>query len=269
MKKNNYKIFFGFNKEPFSQELSVKEMLQTKSMLGVKERLLYAIELGAAAVITGDIGSGKSTALRFAMSTLHPAEYQLLHIVSTSGSIAELYKQICAALAIEIKTSSKALLTQLIRSAIVELNQTKQKPVLIIDEASLLRVEVLAELHTITQFFGDSKPILPIIMAGQNNLIDNLMFRQSKALASRVVARSHMEPLDEQELKGYLDHHLNIAGCRVNLFLEQAVTAIFQASGGILRKTNNLARGALISAASDKQSVVSADHVRIASSELF
>jgi type II secretory pathway predicted ATPase ExeA len=75
-----------------------------------------------------------------------------------------------------MKGSSKAALTRIIRSCLVELTQKKQKPVLIIDEASILRLDVFTELHTITQFEGDSKPILPIVLAGQNNLIDNLMF---------------------------------------------------------------------------------------------
>jgi general secretion pathway protein A len=72
-----------------------------------------------------------------------------------------------------------------------------------------------------------------MILAGQNNLIDNLMFRQSRPLASRVVARGHMEALNIDEMGMYLQHHLDIAGCKQNLFSEQAVTAIQQGSGGL------------------------------------
>ncbi len=218
---------------------------------------------------TGDVGSGKSSALRFASSTLHPSEYRILYITATSGTIAEIYKQICYSLDVEIKGSSKAVLTRVIRSCLIELTQKKQKPVLIIDEASILRLDVFTELHTITQFEGDSKPVLPIILAGQNNLIDNLMFRQSRALASRIVARGHLEALNLQDMELYLQHHLNIAGCKQNIFSEQAVTAIHQGSGGLLRRANNLARGSLMAAASEKCNVVSAEHVRIASTEII
>ncbi|MEK6699393.1 MAG: hypothetical protein AABZ10_10195 [Nitrospirota bacterium] len=128
---------------------------------------------------------------------------------------------------------------------------------------------MFTELHTITQFEGDSRPILPIILAGRNNLLDNLTFRQAKSLASRVVARGHLEALDQSEMCAYLTHHLDIAGVKQNLFADQAVTAIHQGSGGLLRRATNLARGALIAAAAEKCNIVSADHVRVASTEIL
>lgn len=267
--KNQYRLFFGFQREPFSQDIRVEEMLQSQGVAGVKERFLYAVDIGAIAVITGDVGSGKSSALRFASAGLHPSEYRLLYITATSGTIAELYKQICYCLDVEMKGSSKAMLTRIIRTCLMELIQKKQKPVLVIDEASILRLDVFTELHTVTQFEGDSKPLLPIILAGQNNLLDNLMFRQSRALASRIVARGHLESLSLQEMELYLQHHISIAGCKHSIFAEQAVTAIHQGSGGLLRRANNLARGSLMAAAIEKCPVVSAEHVRIASTEII
>jgi len=266
---DHYRIFFGFQKEPFAQDIRVEDMMKSPSVKGVKERFLYTVKLAAVAVITGDVGSGKSSALRYASSTLHPSEYRILSVTATSGTILELYRQICQAIGIEARTSSKAVLTKLIRGSLLELTGKKQKPVLIIDEASLIRLDVFAELHTLAQFEGDSRPVLPVVLAGQNNLMDNLMFRQSRPLASRVVARSHMEALTNEEVGQYLQHHLRIAGCKQNLFAEQAITAIHQGSGGLLRRANNLARGALMAAAIEKSSVVSAEHVRIASTEII
>jgi type II secretory pathway predicted ATPase ExeA len=132
-----------------------------------------------------------------------------------------------------------------------------------------LRLDVFAELHTICQFDGDSKPILPIILAGQNNLVDLLLYRTSLPLSSRIVARSHLEGVTRQDMLNYLIHHLKIAGLSHNLFTEDAITAIHQGSGGIFRKANHLARGALVAAANDKAQQVSAEHVRIASTELL
>jgi type II secretory pathway predicted ATPase ExeA len=266
---DRYKVYFGFSKEPFSNEIRAEDMLETQGLTGVKERFMYTIRLGAIALVTGDIGSGKSCALRFASKSLHPSEYRIIYITATSGSIIELYKQICYELDVNIKGSSKAFLTRIIRTTVNDIRQTKQKPVLIIDEASILRLEVFSELHTIVQFEADSKSFLPIILAGQNNLIDNLMFRNSKPLASRVVARAQMETLKIDEMVLYLTHHLNIAGCKQNLFSEQAVTAIHQGSGGLLRRANNLARGSLVAAALDSSDLVSPEHVRIASTEII
>ena len=109
--------------------------------------------------------------------------------------------------------------------------EKRMKIILIIDEASLMRLEVFAELHTICQFEKDSKPWLPVILAGQNSLIDKLTWRSSQPLASRVVAKSHLQGVDIKGMKDYLKHHLSIAGIDQMLFNETAVTAIQQGSG--------------------------------------
>jgi general secretion pathway protein A len=265
-----YRNFFGFSREPFSSELNVQEILKTEAVLALADRVDYAIRLGAMAMITGELGSGKSTALRFAISHLHPSEYRLLWVTAGGGSILELYRQIAWELEVETNAYSRAALTRIIRKSLLELVLgKKQKVVLLIDEASLLRLEVFAELHTLTQFEGDSKAILPMILAGQNNLLDKLYWRTSLPLSSRVVARSHLEGVNRQGMEEYLNHHLSIAGLRHSIFSEQAVTAIHQGSGGLFRKSNHLARGALIAAATDKCQQVSAEHVRLASTELI
>lgn len=115
----------------------------------------------------------------------------------------------------------------------------------------------------------DSNPVLPIIQAGQNNLLDELMFHVSRPLASRVIGRSHMEGLKLKDMVGYIKHHLEVAGIKEQLFAEEAVLAIHQGSGGLLRRANLLAKGALIAAAHEHCKVVSAEHVRVASTEII
>jgi type II secretory pathway predicted ATPase ExeA len=169
---------------------------------------------------------------------------------------------------VETKSFSRAALLRIIRHGIYELVNKKIQPLLIIDEASLLRLEVFAELHTLCQFEGDSKPHLPLILAGQNNLVDLLQYRSSLPLSSRIVARSHLEGIDLDQIQHYLAHHLAIAGVKTQLFSPPAITAIQQGSAGLLRRANHLARGALIAAANEKCQQVSADHVRLAATEL-
>ena len=265
-----YRTFFGLSREPFSSELKVDEILKTDAVLAVADRVDYAVRLGAMALITGEVGSGKSTALRFATSRLHPSEYRLIWVTAGGGSILELYRQIAWELEIETPSYGRASLTRVIRKSILDLVLgKKQKVVLLIDEASLLRLEVFAELHTLTQFDGDSKPLLPLLLAGQNNLLDKLYWRTSLPLSSRVVARNHLEGVDRQGMEDYLNHHLRLAGLTHSVFSEQAITAIQQGSGGLFRKANHLARGALIAATTEKCQQVSAEHVRLASTELI
>ena len=266
----SYRTFFGFTREPFSSDLPLNEILQTQELLAVKERFDYALRIGAMALVTGDIGSGKSTALRYVMGQLHPSEYATFYLTASSGSILELYRQILAELGLQYTGASRATLTKVIKREIQDLVLGKKmKLALVIDEASLLRLDVFQELHTLTQFERDSKPYLPIVLAGQSHLIDKLSYRTSQPLASRIVARSHLEGVSRQDMELYIRHHLSIAGVKKNPFDQAALTAIHQGSGGIFRKANHLAAGALIAAAKQQCATITADHVRLASTEVF
>jgi general secretion pathway protein A len=265
-----YRAFFGLAREPFTADLDLDAILQTEDLLAVHERIQYTVRLGAIALVTGEVGAGKSTALRWATGQLHPSKYRTLWITASSGSILEVYRQLLAELDINTASSSRAVLTGKIREQIANLVGTKkQQPLLIIDEASLLRLDVFTELHTLTQFEGDCKPWLPIVLSGQNNLADNLLYRTAMPLASRIVARSHLPAVNREGMTAYITHHLRIAGLKNSPFEDAAITAIHQGSGGLFRKANHLARGALFAAAGEKSQTVTAEHVRLASSELF
>lgn len=266
----NYHAFFGFTKEPCRSDLAPEEVMETEGLVSVKKRFDYALRLGGVAVITGEIGSGKSTALRYAMSTLHPSAYLPLYVTATTGSILELYRQIADALCLNLSSNSKVIMTREIKKEIVQQVKDKRiRPVLVVDEASLLRLEVFQELHTLCQFHQDSAPYLTLILSGLASLVDKMMYRTSEPLASRVITRTHLESLDLDGMGQYLRHHAKIAGLANSPFDENAVIAIHQGSGGLLRKANHLARGAFIAAADAKSLTVTMDHVQLASTEIF
>jgi type II secretory pathway predicted ATPase ExeA len=264
----NYKNYFGLQTEPFSQEIKTEQLYPMLSQEATAQRIQYAIALGAICVITGEVGSGKSTTLRYAQSLLHPSLYRIIPVIASTGSTIEIFRQICHALDVECKSLSIAVLLKMIRGIITEITQRKQIPVLIIDEAQLMRLDIFAQLHTINQFEMDSKPLMPIILAGQNNLIDKLIYHTSRPLASRVVGRGHLEGLNLKDMAGYLRHHLEIAGIKEQLFSDEAVLAIHQGAGGLLRKANLLAKGSLVAAAKEKCNTISPEHVRVASTEI-
>jgi type II secretory pathway predicted ATPase ExeA len=258
------------SREAFPTDINVKDILETQDIAAIKERFDYTVRLGAVATVTGEVGSGKSTALRYVISKLHPSEYKTVWVTACSGSILEFYRLVLAEFGIHMAGSQKAIMVRLIKKAVREvICEKKMKIVLIVDEASLLRLEVFAEIHTITVFEQDSRPWLPIVLTGRSNLIDKLMYQTSAPLASRIVARSHMEPVSRQGMEQYLSHHLALTGVKTSLFDDAAITAIHQGSGGVFRKANHLARGALVAAANSQCTIVSADHVRLAATEIF
>lgn len=265
----SYRNYFGFSKEPFAQDIRIDDVYPIPGLQAATERFQYALGLGAVCLITGDVGSGKSTALRYAASKLHPSQYKVVSVIASTGSIIEIMRQLCNGFDIQSNSNSLAKLIHTLRTVIVEIAHRKQTPVLIIDEANLMRLEVFAQLHTLNQFDMDSRPLLSIILAGQNNLLDKLMFHTSRPLASRVIGRSHLQGLKHKDMAGYLKHHLEITGVSQQLFSDEAILAIHQGSGGLLRRANLLAKGSLIAAANEQCTVISAEHVRIASTEII
>lgn len=263
-----YGNHFGLQKDPFAQDIRIEDLYPLPGLQAATERFMYGLQLGAVSIVTGDVGSGKSTALRYASSKLHPSRYKVVSLVGSTGSMIDILRQLCSGFDVEGSSNSLAKLIRTLRSAITEITRRKQIPVLIIDEASLLRVEIFAQLHAVSQFDMDSKPLLPMVLAGQNNLLDKLMYHTSRPLASRIIGRSHLEGLRHKDMAGYIRHHLQIAGVKEQLFAEEAILAIHQGSGGLLRRANLLAKGALIAAAHEKCTVVSAEHVRMASTEV-
>jgi Type II secretory pathway, component ExeA (predicted ATPase) len=260
---------WGLSREPFAQDLPVKDLFPLPGLAPFIDRFDYAVAQGLSTVITGDVGSGKSTSLRAAADRLHPSQYRVISLVATTGSLMELLRQVCIALGDPPSSNSIAKMTALVRSLFLDIRGKKQIPVLLIDEAHLLRLDVFDQLHTVAQADFDSRTLVPIVLSGQISLIDKLLFHTSKPFASRVVGRSHMEALQRDHMADYLAHHVAVAGGTSPLFAADAVTAIHQSSGGMLRRAGNLARGALMAAAIERCPIATAEHVRIASTEIL
>lgn len=260
---------FGLSGEPFRQDIPTDKLFPLPGLTAFLERFDYALHLGAATVITGEVGTGKSTSLRAATARLHPSQYTVITVVATTGGVLELLKQISLELGAPQISASLARLTKSIRDMLSNLTAKKQRPVLVVDEAHLVRIEVFAQLHALMQLPYDEKTLMPLVLAGQNILIDRLLYHTSQPFASRIVGRTLLAGLSREDMHSYLDHHLKIVGGSPDLLSDEAVTAIHQGSGGLLRRANALARGALLAAAHEKAPVVTAEHVRLATTEIL
>lgn len=265
----NLQNYFGFTKEPFGTDLRVEELYGLPDLKPLVDRFDYAVAQGLVTIIIGDVGSGKSTSLRYASSRLHPSQVRVFSLVATSGSLLELYRQLCIAMGVENHSYSSAYLTKTLREMFCDIAAKKQIPLLIIDEAHLLRLDVFKQLHTLAQIDYDSQALLPIVLSGQDLLIDKLVYHTSRPFSSRILGRTRLEALNRSHMEEYLNHHLTVAGLKDSLFAEEAITAIHQGSGGLLRRANHLAKGALLGAAREQCRIVSAEHVRIASTEII
>ena len=263
------KHFFGLTKEPFSQKIKLDDLYMLPGLNSLLQRFEFAVKTGAVSVITGEVGSGKSTSLRLACSKYHTSQYRIVSIVATPGSMMELLRQFLQEFGEECRSFQSSVIIKKSRDIILDIASKKQVPVLVIDEAHLLKKDVFNQLHTLSQFDFDSNPILPMVLCGQDQLIDKLVTLAAKPLASRIVGRSHMESLKLKDMKGYIEHHLRLAGTEKMIFAEEAVLAIHQNSGGLLRRANIIARGAMMAAAMEKSQIISGEHIRIAGTEII
>lgn len=270
MNASNFKAYFGFRHEPFSNTVQTKHLMELPSMLAVKSRLDYCLDIGGCLVVTGEVGAGKSTSLRWSTSQYHPSEVLTLTAVAGSGAFLEIYRQLAIELDISVKMGGRSKLIKIIKSALSDIARGQKKKVLIVfDEANLLRIETLQELHTLLIFNQDSTNFMSLVLCGQTTLRDKLAQRSVSPLTSRVIAHTHLSNLSAAQMEEYVNHHVRIAGINKSLFEKPALNAIHQGSGGVLRRANALARGGLVAAALEKKDTVTAEHIRIAASELL
>ena len=260
---------FGLKADPFPQDIAVKDLFPLPGLESLEKRVFFAIQQKAISMITGDVGSGKSTSLRYIASKCHSSEYELISIVGGSFSAVELYRQILLNFGIQYLSYQMAPLISRIRESLLEIASRKVIPLLIIDEAHLLKHSVFTQLHTLAQFEFDSRPVMPMILCGQDLLQDHLMGITVRPLASRILGRNHLESIRKEIMQEYLDHHMKLTGCSRKLFSDESVFAIHQASGGLLRKANSLAKMSLLACAMDNAQTVAADHVRAAATEVY
>lgn len=265
-----HKTYFGFKTEPFGKDIATKDLLKLPSMIGVKERFDYCLNLGGVMAVFGEVGSGKTTSIRWALSHYHPSELRAVNIVANTGSIMEFYKQMAWGLDLAPSSTSRSTLLAESKAAIKEIaTSKKQKVAVVIDEAQLLRRDVLAELHTTLNFDHDGANYMCLLLCGQSTLIDHLQYRAAAPLASRVMTKAHIKALSQMEMEEYINHHVRVAGVKKQLFEPPAITAIHQGSAGGLRRANQLASGGLFAASLEKREMVTAEHVRTAASELM
>ena len=260
---------YGLSREPFAQDIPVKDLYPLPGLESFLERFDYAVAQRPVHRHHRRSRLGQehlAPRRRLPPSPLPiPRHRHRRHLGLPHGAPqADLHP-----LGDPPASNSIARMLALVRSVFSDIAAKKQIPVLIIDEAHLLRLDVFAQLHTLAQADFDSRTLLPIVLSGQIALIDKLLFHTSRPFASRVVGRSHMESLQRDHMADYLAHHVSIAGGTKPLFSPDAITAIHQSSGGMLRRAGTLARGALMAAAIEQCPVATAEHVRIASTEIL
>jgi general secretion pathway protein A len=263
-----YTKHFGLTGYPFGNEIAPDEMYASASMRELGTRLGHLIEMSGIGLVTGDSGSGKSSACRSMAARLHTGLYKVFYVPLSTGNPMDMYKSIAWEMGLGVERSRAALYRQIKNEVTRLATETRTRPVLILDEAQWLRSDVLEEMRLLTNYAMDSESRLCLLFCGQTELRRRLGMAVHEALSQRIVVRYHLPPLSRDETAQYLMHLLRRAGTELPLFEPAAVESIFQATGGLPRRVNGLAHHTLLAAAVAKAKVATADHVQAAIPEV-
>jgi len=263
-----YRKIYGLTRHPFEKDLKPDELFVSGAAKELEARLNYLLQLRGIGLITGEVGSGKTSICRKVVTELSTGLYRVFYVPLTTSNVTDTYKSI----AWEMGVTTERSLAALYRAIRLEVNrlclELKIRPILIIDEAQYLRNDVLENLRLLTNYEMDSQNRLCMIFVGQAELRRRLALSVHEPLAQRIVVRYHLSGLSRDELASYLQHRLKLAGTQMELFEQPALEAIYQVTNGLPRKVNLLAHLSLNVAALQQAKAVSADHILTAVEEM-
>lgn len=258
---------FGLKHRPFDKAIDSRQLYLWPGLEELQARLEMAKQSRGILLLTGEPGTGKTVALRRFVDSLNAEHYSPVYLPLATVTVIDAYAQLNRALAGQ-DVRSKSLLYREIQNGVAQLAAQGKQPVVILDEADLLRSPLFDELRILLNFEMDSRDPVLLILAGQPQLLAKLALRVHLPFRQRVAMRYRMPPMDEQHTRGYVDHHLRLAGRRQRLLTDEASIQIFVQSGGIPRAIGNLTLAAMYHAAAQAKDLVELDDVIAASKEL-
>ncbi|MGB7925854.1 MAG: AAA family ATPase, partial [Pyrinomonadaceae bacterium] len=242
-----YREFYGIKELPFALTPDPRFIYFTPSHTEVMANLHYGIESGKGlVVVTGEVGTGKTTILRWMMQRLDRTVL-VAYIFNPRLTVPEFYQHLTSLLDVQQWETKSDLLIGLGRT-LDSRHSRGLRTVLIIDEAQGLSPYVLEEIRLLSNFESDTAKQLQIILTGQPELREVLNQQELRQLKQRVALRCVIKPLPNvEETEHYISSRLLVAGAeRTDIFSPGAIDYIFRCSEGIPRQINNLCDNALL-----------------------
>ena len=219
-------------------------------------------------VITGDIGSGKTTLIESFLEEL-PDDVILAQINQTQLSPVEFLQALLVEFGFEPYNKRKIEILTMLKDYMVEQYSKGKKLLLVVDEAQNLSRKVLEEIRLLSGIEAQKEKLLRIILAGQPELGEKLDSPRLEQLTQRVRLRFHLSALSKRETREYIRHRLEVAGAQGReIFSDDACDLIFRYSGGIPRLTNVICDTAMLCAFAEERDHIDCELVKTAAAEL-
>lgn len=237
-----YKDYYQLKAMPFNMSPDPRFFYASKGHNKALSYLKYGIAQGEGfIVITGGIGTGKTTVIKNLLTQLDSKVYIARQIVSTFLKEDELIESVCHAYGIAGQNLSKVALLERLKKFLVLAYRQNKKVLLIVDEAQNLPLKTVEELRMLSNYQIGNKPLLQSFLVGQKEFVITLQSDKMEQLRQRVIASSHLSSLSADETKQYVEYRLQQAGWEKKcLFSPKALELIHQVSEGIPRRINLL-----------------------------
>jgi general secretion pathway protein A len=245
-----YTEYLGIKEKPFSITPDPRFLYMSRGHQEALAHLMYGIlESGGFVVLTGEVGTGKTSLCRCLLEQL-PDNVEIALILNPVLSKLELVATICDEFGVAHPPENQSLkvLIDLLNTYLLDAFARGKHCVLMIDEAQNLSLEVLEQLRLLTNLETDKKKLLQIILVGQPELNALLQRHDMRQLNQRITARYHLTPLGEEEMRAYIRHRLSVVGLKRLIFSADSLSSIYKQSGGVPRLINIICDRCLLAA---------------------
>lgn len=237
--------FFGFKNLPFGKDAG--EYFQYGQFTELKEILSLTVEQRTMGLVSGQAGTGKTTAVRSFVEELPINSHQVIYLGQDQNG-ASLMRRLCVSLGVKPRAHRAQLVLQISQFLSEYMTALGKALVLIVDESHLLDLPTLEDLRLLTNYDFDRRSPLAVLLLGQLSLRRDLKKPGYEAINQRIRFRYALEGLSAEETSAYIKHRVKSEGLSEELFTPDALKQLFLASGGIPREINNLASAALLRA---------------------
>lgn len=249
-------------RRPFANSPDPDFVYATPAFAEGLARLLYdATELrGGLSLITGEIGCGKTMLAHALAERLAGSASLVIALPYPKVTPAQMLATLARGLGVSAPPRGKLPLIEALGARLAELQRNGQRPVLVVDEAQLAGPSLLEEIRLLTNHEDRQNKHLHVVLLGQPELRDRV--RRRPQIDQRVSLRFHVDPMEESDVRGYVEHRLARAGAARAIFSPDALAVLAARSGGVPRRVNTLATQALFVGAMRSLGAIDAELVQ-------
>jgi general secretion pathway protein A len=266
----DYLEYYSLKEHPFSNVVDSRFYYNSPLHSDALIKLKYAVDTRKGlSVVIGGIGTGKTTLARRFLEEMEESAFEaaLLVVVHSSVSSEWLFKKFALQLGVkDVKDDKVELLTQIYRR-LYEIIEEDKKAVVMIDEVQMLNSkEIMEEFRGLLNMESSEGKMLNIIFFGLPELEEVLSL--DEPLKQRVAVKINLKEFSEKDTTDYIKHRLHVAGCQTDIFTEEAINLVYQATNGIPRLINAVCDNALLEGYLEKANIIDASTIRTVAVDL-